>query len=239
MAAHIKQMLDPALPVQLLLQIHRQRADHILGSADHNPCQAVLHRSQARKAVHKNHAVPEFSPPRQLTAQDIQNLLRRNAPGLDVLFKFPVKNLQIFKLRSQKPPVRGLPHLGQIIRPQAILIELRYLGLHLIDKPRLIQMPAVKSELSPSAARSLPQDHGFSRIVQNHRHLDSQILKYPIGQALKAQYVDIHNPMTGMKTYNFPLGLHSILLRHHKKIGKLRMLHGFLNCPLIQTAGLP
>jgi len=47
-------------------------------------------------------------------------------------------------------------------------------------------MAAVKPQIPPYHSGYLSEYHGFSHIIQHSRNLHSQILKYPVGQTLKA-----------------------------------------------------
>ena len=99
-------------------------------------------------------------------------------------------------------------------------------------------MMAVQAQLRPLHAGYLADDHGLAHVVQHHGKADPQILKHPVSQTLKAQDVNIHHTVPRVKAYDFLLGLHGELLRHHHQILCVRMFHGLPDCRFVQVSCL-
>ena len=237
MLTHIKQVLNPALPVGVRPVIHRHRADHVQGVGDkqlHNP---VLHRRKARVPVQENHAVFQHLRARQFPAQNIQNLLRRDIVIRNIILEFLKDQPQIPQLLLQQRVLRLPLQQLQILRRNSVLTELGNLRFQLIDETSLSQMAAVEAKTALFPAGNPAQDHGFSHVVQHHRHFHRQLVEHPVGQALEAQDVDVHDAVPWVQADDLLLGLHGKLLRHHHQKTPVRLFQGQPDGLLIQIAG--
>ena len=77
----------------------------------------------------------------------------------------------------------------------------------------------------------------FSRLLQHGKRVGAQLIKYPVSQTLKAQDVNIHDSMAGMKPHKLLLSLHGKLFRHDNQKFLGRTAQRFLNNLLIKQGG--
>ena len=88
------------------------------------------------------------------------------------------------------------------------------------------------------SGRHLAEHHGLSHVIQHRQALHRQFFKHPVGQALKADNINIHHTVVRMQRHNLLLGLHGKLFRHQGKIAAAGICHGLADQILIQPGCL-
>ena len=220
-------------PVHPRIQRHRHR--HLACQRQKFPQQLALHRCKSGKSVQHHFAASEHPGFVHPFADHIQDFLRGHVPLPQIFPESPVNHLDVLQLVKQHRLPGG--NLQQLIHPgraDIVLHQLGDQGFHLADRSRLLQTVPQHLQIFPLLLHYPLQHQGFPGILQHRPGVSAHLLENPVGEALKAEHVDIQDAAPAAHGHQLLLGLHAELLRHDHQIPSVRMPPGLVQHSLIQ-----